>query len=244
MLKYAFISDKGGRSINEDAIKVATANGNLCFVVCDGLGGHMLGDVASKTVVNSFSDQLFFAEDLSGFLKHAFRNAQQQVTEQQKQRNAQGEMKTTAVVLATDGVTAYVGHVGDSRFYAFRRDGSYVRTLDHSVAQALVESQRISEAEIRNHPSRSMLMKVIGEKYDETLCQLQDPFPLTSFDAYLLCTDGFWELIREEEMAAQLATSATPQQWLDRMVQIVKQNGAAHKMDNYSAIVIFSANMG
>lgn len=240
MLKYAFISEAGCRPINEDSIRIATVANKHCFVVCDGLGGHDRGDVASDLVANTFADHLCFAEDLEAFLSQSFNRAQEGVLQKQAQLRSQSNMKTTAVVLATDGTTGYVGHIGDSRFYGFTNDGHYVRTLDHSIPQLLVNTQTIAETDIRNHPSRNMLLKVIGEEYDDAMADFFAPFPLQDYRAFLLCSDGFWELIEESEMIALLNQSSTPQAWLDAMTDLVKRNGAGKKMDNFSAIAIFN----
>ena len=241
MLRYALISQAGNRTVNEDAVKILSVANRHCFIVCDGLGGHGLGDIASETVTHALADTLFFCSDMQHFLPDGFRQAQRSVEEKQKASDTKNKMKTTAVALATDGETAYVGFVGDSRLYAFEDNGNYVRTLDHSVPQILANSQSITEEEIRNHPSRNMLLKVIGEQFDEELCELWTPFAIDRYAAYLLCTDGFWELINEEEMIAALRSSATPQQWLEKMESVVLRTGADRMMDNYSAIAVFTA---
>ena len=113
-----------------------------------------------------------------------------------------------------------------------------MRTLDHSVPQLLVQSHTIIEADIRNHPNRNMLLKVIGDDCDEQLCEVSDPLSLNEFSAFLLCSDGFWELITEDEMLAALQVSDSPQEWLDKMTAIVESNGQCKEMDNYTAIAV------
>ena len=240
MLKYALISETGNRTVNEDAVKVASVSNRQCFIVCDGLGGHDRGDVASKLVTNTFADDLYFADNLKDFIPRAFNHAQKIVIEKQKENGIKSKMKTTAVVMATDGFAAHVGHIGDSRFYGFTKDGQFIRTLDHSIPQILVNSNTIEEKDIRNHPSRNMLLKVIGEQYDESMTDLLDPLPVENYCAFLLCSDGFWELIQEEEMISLLSESNTPQEWLDLMLEVIRKNGANRRMDNYSAIAIFN----
>ena len=238
MLKYASITKAGGRTCNEDDLKISSVGDRHCFVVCDGLGGHDSGAVAARIAGNAFVNELFYAEDLSGYLLTAFDSAQSQIRLRQKEAELHKHMKTTAVCLAMNETTAYVGHVGDSRFYGFKKDGTYMRTLDHSVPQLLVQSHTIIEADIRNHPNRNMLLKVIGDDCDEQLCEVSDPLSLNEFSAFLLCSDGFWELITEDEMLAALQVSDSPQEWLDKMTAIVESNGQCKEMDNYTAIAV------
>ncbi len=238
MIKYASITNVGSRNCNEDNFKVSSVSDRHCFVVCDGLGGHNAGDVASKIATNVFVDEFCYCNDLLNFLENAFDSAQKRILLYQKENNSYRNMKTTAVCMSTDGNHVYVGHVGDSRFYGFKKDGSYIRTLDHSIPQLLVQSQTITEVEIRNHPNRNMLFKVLGEKSDEAACELSEPLSMDDFSAFLLCSDGFWELINEADMTSCLNTSSTPQEWLDKMTAIVELNGVNKNMDNYTAITV------
>lgn len=238
MLKYASITEVGGRKCNEDYLKISSVANRHCFVVCDGLGGHNAGDVAARIAGNTFVDELYYCDDLSNYLLNAFNSAQNQILLRQKDNKTKNDMKTTAVCMATDETKIYIGHVGDSRFYGFKKDGSYIRTLDHSVPQLLVQSNTITEAEIRNHPNRNMLLKVMGDKWDEPLCELSEPLLLSEFSAFLLCSDGFWELATEDDMMFTLRSSSSPKEWLDKMTAIVKSNGSNKEMDNYTAIAI------
>ena len=244
MLKYAFVTNAGGRKYNEDCLKISSVSNRHCFVVCDGLGGHEYGDVAAGIAAETFIDELYYCEDMSGYLLKTFMKAQKRIEACQKESKTKKDMRTTVVSMVTDETYLYVGHVGDSRFYGFREDGSCVRTLDHSIPQLLVQSHMIAEHEIRNHPKRNMLLKVMGDKWDEPLCELSKPMQLNEFSALLLCSDGFWELITETEMTETLFSSTSPQEWLDKMLKIVVSNGNAEKMDNYSAIAVFVRKNG
>ncbi|MBQ1186851.1 MAG: serine/threonine-protein phosphatase [Clostridia bacterium] len=240
MLKYASTTHEGSRTYNEDNLSISSASKYQCFVVCDGLGGHRFGDVASKTVADTFAEELSCCNDLDSYLLNSFVKAQNRVETKQKEMGAKREMKTTAVCMVANETSAVVGHVGDSRFYGFLKDGSYIRSLDHSIPQLLVQSNTITEEEIRNHPHRNMLLKVIGDKWDEPLCEISETFHINDFSAFLLCTDGFWEFINELEMIKTLAESNSPQEWLDKMVDIVNENGKTKDMDNFTAITIIN----
>lgn len=240
MLKYASLSKVGHRKHNEDYLRIASISDRYCFVVCDGLGGYEHGDVAAKVVADTFIDELCYADSLSDFLFNSFIKAQKNVEKEQRETNAKKDMKTTAVCMVADGKNIFVGHIGDSRLYGFRKDGTYIRTLDHSIPQILVQSNAITEKEIRNHPHRNMLLKVIGDAWDEPLCEIAEPASMDEYSAFLLCTDGFWELIEEEEMISTLQSSCSPQEWLDKMTEVVENNGKDKDMDNYTAITIYT----
>lgn len=239
-IKYAVFTNVGGRQINEDSVGVFKNGDNNCFILCDGLGGHGMGDVASSLVVSVFEDQFRKIDDVVNFLGQTFVASQDILMAEQKARGAQRKMKTTGVVVVTDDQNAYVGHIGDSRGYVFSKNKVKTRTLDHSIPQMLVLSREIKEEQIRNHPDRNTLLRVMGVEWEDTMYELMPPIPLKKCQAFLLCSDGFWELIDEKEMCAQLKKANTVDEWLDNMVRIVQANGIGKNMDNYSAIAVWN----
>ena len=158
---------------------------------------------------------------------------------EQIHRSAKQKMKTTAVAGITDGKKLYFGHIGDSRLYIFNKNKVLTRTLDHSIPQMLAIAKEIDESEIRNHPERNYVLRVLGIDWEEPMYEIRKPISLKKCQALLLCSDGFWELINETDMCRLLEDSSTVQEWLDRMVDIVKSNGWGKKMDNNSAIAIW-----
>lgn len=240
MLNYAVFTNKGNREINEDAVGCFENSGNSCFVLCDGLGGHGMGDVASNLVKDVFCDQFMKTDDIVNFLGQAFTASQQILMAEQIERRALRKMKTTAVGMVADSKTAYIGHIGDSRLYIFKNNKVKARTIDHSIPQMLVLSKEIKESEIRNHPERNIVLRVMGVEWEEPMYELMAPIPLKKCQAFLLCSDGFWELIEEDIMCSLLKKATTPNEWLLSMVEIVKKNGYDRNMDNYSAIAIWN----
>ncbi len=238
-MTYAVFTDKGGRSINEDSVAVCANENAQCFILCDGLGGHGMGDAASSLVVDVFRTQFEKTDDVVNFLGETFCAAQDILMAEQKARNASKKMKTTAAVVVTDDRNAYIGHVGDSRAYVFSKNKVRCRTQDHSIPQMLVLSGEIKESAIRNHPDRNTLLRVIGIDWEEPMYELMAPIPKKKCQAFLLCSDGFWELIEEKQMCALLKKANTVEEWLQAMTEIVKANGIGRNMDNYSAIAVW-----
>ncbi len=235
----ASYTDVGGREVNEDSIGVFDNGENRCYILCDGLGGHGLGDVASSLVVDVFGDQFSKSDDMVNFSGQAFTAAQEILTCEQKARCAKDKMKTTAVVAVKDDRNVYIGHIGDSRAYVFYKNKVRFRTLDHSIPQMLAISGEIRESEIRNHPDRNMLLRVLGIEWDGPMYELSIPIPLKKCQALLLCSDGFWELIDENTMCDLLKRSGSVDEWLEKMKTTVKTNGAEKNMDNNSAIAVW-----
>ena len=242
MLTYEVFSNKGNREINEDSADAFENNGNYCFIVCDGLGGHGMGDVASQCVVETFKIQFNeYAAEWNSFLPETFEMAQDFLLGEQIARKAKNKMKTTAVAMITDGTNVYIGHVGDSRCYAFGRYKIKFRTLDHSVPQMLVLSHEIKESEIRNHPDRSLVLNSMGTKWEDgPEFELMKEKKLKSIKAFLLCSDGFWELIDEKTMCKLLKKSSTVKEWVDSMVEVIWKNGEGKTMDNFSAVAVWN----
>lgn len=237
--QYAIFTNQGGRQINEDSVGAFRNGQNNCFILCDGLGGHGMGDIASSLVVNVFENQFNKTDDVVNFLGQTFAASQDILMAEQKARNAKSKMKTTGVAVVTDDRNAYVGHIGDSRGYVFYKNKIKSRTLDHSIPQMLVISRAIKESQIRNHPDRNLLLRVMGIEWEAPMYELMAPIPLKKCQAFLLCSDGFWELINEKEMCEQLKKANSVEEWLNNMVKIVQANGEGINMDNYSAIAIW-----
>lgn len=240
MLSASVYTNIGSRNVNEDAAGTARNAGGQGFFLCDGLGGHGMGDAASSLVVASLREQFEKSDNISAFLGAAFQNAQDALMAEQKRLNATKKMKTTGAALVTDGRKAYIGHIGDSRVYIFRRGKVWKRTLDHSVPQMLVNSGEIRESEIRHHPDRNLVMRVFGVEWDRPMTELEAPVPLRKCQAFLLCSDGFWELIEENEMEELLKKAGSAEEWLQSMAAVVKANGSGLNMDNNTAIAVWN----
>lgn len=240
MIDYALFTNQGERPNNEDYVGYTEVGARKCFVLCDGLGGHGNGEVASQLVVNSILEDFKLHLKEKNWIKEAVRSAQAALLAKQKEENDTNGMKTTLVVLDLDENFAKYTHVGDSRGYYFYKNKYKLRTIDHSVPQMLVESHRIKEKDIRNHPDRNRLLRVMGVEWDDDKFETGEEIFLKvgKRHAFFLCSDGFWELITEKEMESCLKAAASARDWINRMQEIVLKNGTGTNMDNYSAIAV------
>lgn len=241
MVTYEILSEPGEREYNEDYAGARQNGEAFCFVLADGLGGHGGGDEASRMVaeyiLNDFEKQGEASEE---YLRKCFEESQKLLMEEQEKQNRLYEMKTTLVVLLADGHILQWGHIGDSRLYFYRNKKLKQRTLDHSVPQMLVAAGEIREEDIRGHADRNRLLRVMGSEWDHPRYQLSPPVERSGQEAFLLCSDGFWEWIEEKPMQAALKRAKSPAEWLEQMQKTVQKNGTGKGMDNYSAIAVFA----
>ena len=239
-LTYNIFTNVGNREINEDSVgEIASAAGH-CFVVADGLGGHGHGETASAIAVDAAKECFMEGSD-EEVLARSFETAQERVMTEQQKNPELADMKTTMVdlIIKINGMVRW-GHIGDSRLYLFRDGELAVHTSDHSVPQMLVNLGEITFEEIRGHEDRNRLIRVIGTEWEGSSYELSQEIPLKENDAFLMCTDGFWELINETEMMETLKKAKDVEEWMNLMVEIVMKNGASVNMDNNSAIAVCS----
>lgn len=235
------LTDKGERELNEDSIELIQEDNFLCALLCDGLGGHEGGELASQCVCASVKDTLSSCDKtlpLREIIENAVEKAQEALLNEQIERNKTGAMKTTLCCLIFRGEEAAAAWVGDSRIYQFRAGRLLGHTPDHSIPQYLVNAGEITESQIRRHPDRNKLLRVMGSHWDTPRYQfweLEQPQP---GDAFLLCSDGLWDWIDERHMTRKLRFSRSSEGWLLSMVNTVLRNGRGKGMDNYSAIAI------
>lgn len=236
-ITYALSTFTGDREHNEDFAAVECGEGSCCFVLADGLGGHGKGEVASRLVCET-AVQAFRKEGIKEPTP-LFELAQKRLMERQRQENAVDAMKTTMNLLIVDGKDIRWGHVGDSRTYYFRKGRIAARTKDHSVPQIMVAMGEIKEKDIRHHPDRNRLLRVMGIDWLKPQYALEEEIKTGHKQAFLLCTDGFWELIEDKEMEKCLKKAKDVQDWLNAMNEIVSANGKGQDMDNYTALAVW-----
>jgi len=238
MITYKIHTHMGSRNVNEDSVGEYMVDNRYCFVLADGLGGHGSGECASEAAVKTVLE--LFAENYNErFLDDCFVMAQEKVLEEQHIDKSKADMKTTLVTLVIDEDKVRWGHIGDSRLYQFNKGKVVQRTLDHSVPQMLVNLGEIKDKDIRGHEDRNRLLRVIGTPWNNHSYELSQEVSAQKCQAFLLCSDGFWELIDEKAMTTYLKKSHTVDEWMEFMVREVMKNGKDVNMDNNSAIAIW-----
>ena len=194
------------------------------FVVADGMGGHLGGEVASRMAVESISE-VFGAgdDDAVPLLTRAFETANERVFKAAQEDMDLAGMGTTAVCLLVEpGGRGWIAHVGDSRGYRQRGDEFSQITEDHSVVGALVRMGHITEDEAKIHPQRNEILRAIGT--NEQVEVQVTPLELQPGDRYLLCSDGLSGLVDDPEIDEVLGRQ-DPEEAVRTLVQMANLEG-------------------
>jgi len=238
------------RELNEDSLFTLTAtvagnSGSLpfgLFIVCDGMGGHQFGEVASNTAIRTiagyimrkFHSYLFTSpsvpidESFQEIMQGAITEAQGTVL-----RAAPGSGTTVTAVLMV-GTQVTIGHVGDSRAYFLYPDGRFEpATRDHSLVRRLEELGQITPAEAAIHPQRNVLYRALGQGEALEADVTTMPFPQNG--NMLLCSDGLWGVVPEEDLRQIILDAPSPERACQSMVAAANAAGGP---DNISAIII------
>ena len=231
-------SEKGPREEQQDAAGSASEGGRLLAVVCDGAGGHRGGSQASKAAVQAACEAFEKAggnfADPKAALMEICRSSHEALLKLGETPKLAPRSTIAAIYL--DGRKAHMVHVGDSRIYHLRSGKILGRTKDHTMVQILLEQGEVKESEMGEHPDQGRLLRALGS--DEELRPTYGSADLTGDDAFLLCSDGFWERVKPEEMEALFHGEPT-QADLDKIVhRAIECNGP--KGDNVTALAVYS----
>lgn len=232
-------TSQGAREYQEDACGHWFDPGNhrLFAVVADGAGGHGGGAEAAQAAIAAAAAA--WKPDVAGenpakFLESWMTAAHLAVNE----AAAKVHRSARAVIVAcvTDGVTTHWVHAGDSRLLRFHEGKLVERTRDDSVVQVLFERGEISEDEMGTHPDQSRLLQSLGG--EEPPSPRPGSAEVTAGDVLILCSDGFWEHLRQGELEKLAATPPSRRQHaLDQAVaEAVRRAGP--KADNTTAVMV------
>ncbi len=216
------------------------------LIVADGMGGQARGQEASRLAVQSLAkyvsgslgSQQMKPEAFLPLLTAGVQYANQVVYQHNReQRDTMGTTMTAALVMET---TAYVAHVGDSRLYLYRDPTGLAQiTQDHSVVASLVAAGIIESKDIYTHPMRNRIYRSLGDT--ATVEVDGSAVPLAAGDLLLLCSDGLWEMVRDQQIATILTTHRPhPSKTAHALVQAALAGGGE---DNVSVIVAQVSNV-
>lgn len=232
------------RSHNEDCFFIAPQK--KLYIVADGMGGHNAGEIASFEAVQALTDFFLSGEDREALenqdspeskLMAGFLEAHQKVIEMARKYDSYAGMGCTMAAALITGTVLHFCHLGDARVYLFNKDGLHCLTLDHSLVMSLVRAGKMTVANARRSPIKNHLSQAIGTSSHikpEYGCRL-----LSTGDKVLLCTDGLWDMLQDEEIQDILKRDDSPETLCRQLVEKALDNGGR---DNITAIIINPVN--
>jgi serine/threonine protein phosphatase PrpC len=255
-LRTSGISDIGlQREGNEDSLLVEDSLG--LYIVADGMGGHLAGEVASKVAVEMINksyrkwlmsetpeDELFGYPDRSlsrpgNYILSSIRLANRVIYEMAVEYDQYHGMGTTvSIVLVTSGLVV-AANVGDSRIYMVR-DGRLERlSKDHTIVSEQVEMGVMSAEEAAVSPLKHILTRNLGsaENVDAEIFEIEP----SNKDRLILCSDGLTDLVSDEEILAVTKKAEDPENLCQKFVQLARSRGAH---DNTTVVSVFLDDMG
>ncbi len=229
-------------SLNIKCLNPAKSDTLGLFIVADGMGGHMHGEMASSLAIQATSASLLASiinpakcanvtlseEQVHEALASAVQSAQDLVLSQVE---GGGTTLTLALII---NKTLHFAHVGDSRLYiASETKPLQALTLDHSLVQHLLDLGQINQDDALGHPQRNVLFRALGQpegfKTDIGHLQLEEPCTL------LLCSDGLWSLVDQETLSKRINEGGNYQDMANELVDMANSAGGT---DNISAILV------
>jgi PPM family protein phosphatase len=246
-VRMAARTDPGARKGNEDHHALGHGVNGHYAILADGAGGHSRGREASQMAVACLERVLldpgvaFSPANLSQMV----RLAHGELLAQQTSDRPEARMHTTLVALWLDATAQHAlwTHVGDSRLYRVRQGRCEALTQDDSVVQQMVLAGVLTPEQSRNHPQKNHLLAALGIEGEIEPHTVARKVELMEGDAFLLCSDGWWDGFEPGDIAASLTRSISADDWLADMHRTI-QARAAPRQDNFTAIAVWVGNPG
>ncbi|MFH1466250.1 MAG: Stp1/IreP family PP2C-type Ser/Thr phosphatase [Pseudomonadota bacterium] len=237
------VTDVGMKRTNNEDAYLINDELNL-FVVCDGMGGHVGGELASSIAVNTVEEVLSSieadpsietpedpVEAMREKIRYAIRLAGRRIYEKAVAEPEYKGMGTTVLVLLLDSGNAYIAHVGDSRVYLVREDLIEQLTEDHSLVNEKIRAGVLTPEEARTHKLRNIITRSLG--YQEDVDVDIQVRAMRRGDHFVLCTDGLSNLVETGEIG-ELVRSASPQSAARALIQLACDRGGD---DNVTIVI-------
>lgn len=231
-------SRQGPRPYNEDRLAYSYSKDALLLVIADGMGGHRHGEVAAQLAVTTMTEafQRLAVPTLSSPAKFLIDHIQQvhdMIDQLTQEREMLESPRTTIVAAIVQRGMLYCAHVGDSRLYHFRDGHLLFRTEDHSIVQSLYSKGIIDKDDMSTHPYRHKVYSCLGGDTAPKI-DLSDRHELIEGDTILLCTDGVWGAVADNQIRNMLHNASISESittLLDQAEHVSQEQG-----DNMSAI--------
>lgn len=231
----------GGRKENQDSAGIKDTQLGYLVVVCDGMGGMQGGSTASQLAVKTILETVASADKQSNpsmTLIKAIRNANMAIIEEGQNNPELQGMGTTVTALLLTPYSAITAYVGDSRIYQLRDGKKVFRTFDHSMVFEMVKKKVISEEQARLSAQSNVILKALGINPDIEVETVEHPY--RKGDRFILCTDGFWGAMPEEDFIRHLSEKNPINKILESTANVVESIGrnSGGEYDNLTAAIL------
>lgn len=219
------------RKANEDHLTHFECQNGFVAIVCDGMGGHVGGAVASHTAIEAMQDFLCnnYFEDARKAIREAINVGNKAVLQRGEEDPSLKGMGSTCVMLIIRNGLVYIGSVGDSRIYLVsRKDGEpAIRqiTKDQSFVQMLVDLGEITPEEAETHPRKNQITNAIGIENMRPATVLAKPFIPDAGDCFLLCSDGLSGMMNDQDILNIVSNGTSLGERVEALIQLALQNG-------------------
>lgn len=223
------------RDTNEDFVDIDIQKDYGFYIVCDGIGGHKAGEVASREAVELIRNYIreFYNRSIAAqILESAIQRANHEILRMSKEKEQYSGMGTTITCALDVGAAVYIAHAGDSSAFLIKDDRIAKLTRDHSLVQEMVDQGTLTEAEMTRHPNKNVITRSLGTRDDLVIDLLE--VDKTQFDYILLCTDGLSDYVTKEEMLAAHLAEPDHKKFVEMMVNLAKERGSK---DNISLLI-------
>lgn len=234
-------SHLGGRNVNQDRVAHAYSKEALLLVLADGMGGHHRGEVAAQFAIDVLTESfrhraLPILSDPSKFLIDHILQAHDVIDQHALLNDMPESPRTTAVAAIMQHDTLFCAHVGDSRLYHFRNGRTLFCTEDHSKVGAMYRRGLISKEQMQTHPERGKIYNCLGGDRPPHI-ELASKSMLLEGDIILLCTDGLWSELEDEEIA-EILQNGPVADTLPVLFRLAESRTNPKNSDNMSAVAI------
>ncbi len=236
-MEYSKKTDIGRhRDLNEDSVFAEEFDGYHLFIVADGMGGHLAGEVASQLAIDSIehyvSNNFLSETDKLQLVNEAMLYANNSINKKSNSDPKYSNMGTTCdTVVYTDNYI-YIGHVGDSRVYLYRDGEINQLTRDHSLVNDLIESGELTAAEAKENKQRNIITRALGGDYN-LVVDLHRHEVLPG-DILLLCSDGLTNGVDDEKIKSVLMQNSNAS---DKANKLIEMSNASGGYDNSTVVV-------
>ena len=232
-LTASFLSDIGRhREVNEDSWWLEQPSDEslqkqkgMLALIADGMGGHAAGDVASKLAASVIRTRYYRShEPPQQALEEALQSANRALYQAaQKQSHLHG-MGTTCTALVLWNHVALSAQVGDSRLYLVRNDQIYLMSEDHSAVMEMVRRGQMTIADARQHEDKNIILRALGPQPTVQVSTWKMPFPVRDGDQFVLCSDGLYDLVRDDEIQ-QTVSTLMPSEACKQLIALANERG-------------------